>query len=66
MNKEMQRLLQPFPAPDKKLKVITMNLMFDLPKSEEHTGKMTVVDEPYKRTHFIRLTDQIKAPYIAH
>lgn len=66
MNKEMQGLLHPFPPPVKKWEVITMDFIFDLPKSEDYTGIMAIVDKLSKRAHFIPLTDKSKAPDIAH
>lgn len=66
INKGMQRLPQPLTASHKKCKVINMDFIFDLPKSEEHTGMMTMLDKLSKRVHFVPLTDKSEKPDIAH
>lgn len=66
MNKGMQGILQPFPAPDKKWKVITMEFIFDIPRSEAHTGIWTLVYKLSNPAPFSKPTDKSKAPEIAH
>ena len=44
---------QPFPPPPRKWEVISIEFMFDLPKSNGLTGIMVIVDKLSKRTHFI-------------
>ena len=56
---------QPFPPPTRKWEVISMEFMFDLPKSNGLTGIMVIVDKLSKRTHFIPVNSTGNAKDIA-
>ena len=56
---------QPFPPPTRKWEVISMDFMFDLPKSNGLTGIMVIVDKLSKRTHFIPVNSTNDAKDIA-
>ena len=54
--------LQSFPHPKRKWEEISMDFIFDLPKtSNRNTGIMVVVDRISKQTHFIGLSSTINA-----
>ena len=54
--------LQSFPPPKRKWEEISMDFIFDLPKtSNRNTGIMVVVDKLSKHTHFIALSSTINA-----
>ncbi|CDF39331.1 unnamed protein product [Chondrus crispus] len=58
--------LRPFPPPTKKWEVISMDFIFDLPKTMDgKTAIMVVVDKLSKRTHFIPLRSDNSAKTIA-
>lgn len=54
--------LRPFPPPSKKWEEISMDFIFDLPRtSNKNTGILVVVDKLSKQTHFIPLDSKINA-----
>ena len=56
---------QPFPPPTRKWEVISMDFMFDLPKSNGLTGIVVIVDKLSKRAHLIPFNSTNDAKYIA-
>ena len=65
-NKKPGGLLRPFPPPQRKWEVISMDFMFKLPKTKDgYDGIMVVVDKLSKRTHFVPLTKNQKSENVA-
>ena len=59
-------LLRPFPPPQRKWEVITMDFMFRLPKTKDgYDGILVVVDKLSKRTRFVPLTKKQKVEHVA-
>jgi transposase InsO family protein len=59
-------LLRPFPPPQKKWEVITMDFVFDLPLTENgKNGIAVVVDKLSKQAHFLALSPQFDAIELA-
>ena len=58
--------LRPFPPPQRKWEVISMDFMFKLPRTKDgYDGILVVVDKLSKRTRFVPLTKNHKAENIA-
>ena len=58
--------IQPFPPPTRKWEVISMDFIFNLPKSSENKdGILVVVDKLSKRTHFIAFEGDLNAKEVA-
>jgi len=56
LNQNQYGLLRPFPPPQKKWEQISMDFIFELPKTKQgNTAILAVVDKLSKRTHFISL-----------
>jgi hypothetical protein len=59
-------LLQPFPIPEKKWEVITMDFIIGLPRTnKQHDSIMVVVDKLTKDAHFVPVKTTHKATNIA-
>jgi len=69
VNEEHQHLaglLQPFPIPTWKWKVISMDFITGLPKNKkQHDSIMVVVDKLSKYAHFIPIKSTYKVVHIA-
>ena len=66
INSKPSGQLRPFPPPQRKWEVISMDFMFKLPRTKDgYESILVVVDKLSKRTHFIPLTKNHKAEDIA-